>query len=155
MSESERLADQIRRAFEGEAWHGDSVREILRDVSSTRAAARPIPDAHTIWELVLHITTWDRVTTARIAGSAAEPTDDENFPEIKDSSEAAWAHTLQQLWSTHHALVKAVASFPDARLMELVPGKTGDHYNFFYLFSGIVQHELYHAGQIALLKKIR
>jgi len=155
MSEAERLADQIRRAFEGEAWHGDSVREILRDVSSTKAAARPIPDAHSIWELVLHITTWDRNTIGRIAGPTVMPTDDENFPQVKDSSEAAWDRALQQLWRTHDALVKAVAGFPDARLLEQVPGNTEDYYNFFYLFSGIVQHELYHAGQIALLKKIR
>jgi uncharacterized damage-inducible protein DinB len=155
MSEAARLADQIHRAFEGEAWHGDSLREILRDVNAARAASRPIPDAHTIWELVLHITTWDKVTIVRIGGTATEPTDEENFPKVKDASEAAWNRTLAQLWQTHDALVKAVAGFPDSRLMEQVPGKTGDYYTFFYLFSGIVQHELYHAGQIALLKKIR
>jgi hypothetical protein len=54
---------------------------------------------------------------------------------------------------THEELVKAVAAFPDARLQEQVPGKTQSYYNFYYMFSGIVQHELYHAGQIALLKK--
>ncbi len=154
MSEAARLADQIRRAFEGEAWHGDSLREILRDVKAAQAASRPIPDAHTIWELALHITTWDKVTIVRIGGTAKEPTDEENFPKVKDTSEAAWNRTLEHLWQTHEALVKAVAAFPDARLMEQVPGKTGDYYSFFYLFSGIVQHELYHAGQIALLKKI-
>ena len=155
MSESERLADQIRRAFDGEAWHGDSLREILRDVNAATASARPIPDAHTIWELVLHITTWDEVTITRIGGTPKMPTDDENFPKVKDTSEAAWQRSLGQLWQTHDALVKAVAGFPDARLAEPVPGKTGDYYNFFYLFSGIVQHELYHAGQIVLLKKFR
>jgi len=155
MSETTRLADQIRRAFEGEAWHGDSVREILTGVNATKAAARPIPDAHTIWELVLHIAAWDKVVTSRIAGTAAMPTDDENFPKVKDSSEAAWGRALEQLWQTHDALVKAVTGFPEARLMERVPGKTHDYYNFFYMFSGVAQHELYHAGQIALLKKFR
>jgi len=155
MSETTRLADQIRRAFEGEAWHGDSLRELLGDVNATVASARPIPDAHTIWELVLHIAAWDKVVTSRIGGTATMPTDDENFPKVKDSSETAWRRTQEQLWQTHDALVKAVAGFPDARLMERVPGKTQDYYNFFYMFSGIVQHELYHAGQIALLKKFR
>jgi DinB superfamily len=155
MLETTRLADQIRRASEGEAWHGDSLREILRDVNATQAAARPIPDAHTTWELVLHITAWDKVVLTRTGRTAAMPTDDENFPKVKDSSEAAWRVAKEQLWKTHDQLVKAVAGFPDARLMERVPGKTHDYYNFFYMFSGIVQHELYHAGQIALLKKFR
>jgi len=155
MSETARLADQIRRAFEGEAWHGDSLLEILKDVNAATAAARPIPNAHSIWELVLHITTWDRVAAARSQGRAIMPTDDENFPKITDTSETAWRRTLDQLEATHNELVSAVASFPESRLSERVPGKTEEYYNFYYLFSGIAQHELYHAGQIALLKKFR
>lgn len=153
MSETKRLADQIRRAFEGEAWHGESVVELLADVNAATAAARPIPNAHSIWELMLHIATWDRNTVVRMGGTAMEPTDDENFPKVKDTSEAAWRRTVEQCKATHDELVKAVAAFPDARLGDQVPGKTQDYYNFYYLLSGIVQHELYHAGQIALLKK--
>ena len=153
MSESIRLADQIRRAFEGQAWHGDSLLEILAGVSPKTAAARPIPNAHSIWELVLHIRAWDDITIRRAGGTAVEPSDAENFPPVTDVSDAGWQKTLAFLKSTHAELVKTVANFPDSRLHEMVPGKTADYYNFFYLFSGIVQHELYHAGQIALLKK--
>jgi uncharacterized damage-inducible protein DinB len=153
MSEAARLADQIRRAFDGEAWHGDSVIEILNSVDAKTAAAHPIKNAHSIWELVLHIATWDAVTVKRIAGTAVEPSDAENFPPVKDASEAAWQKAIENAKRSHNQLVKAVASFPDSRLQEQVPGKTEPYHNFFYLFSGIVQHELYHAGQIALLKK--
>jgi uncharacterized damage-inducible protein DinB len=83
------------------------------------------------------------------------PTDEQNFPPVKDTSEAAWNKTLEDARRAHNELVKAVAAFPDSRLQEQVPGKTQNYYNFFYMFSGIVQHELYHAGQIALLKKGR
>ncbi len=72
---------------------------------------------------------------------------------MKDASEAAWRKAIEHLNRTHDELVKAVAAFPDSRLDEQVPGKTESYHNFFYMFSGIVQHELYHAGQIALLKK--
>jgi uncharacterized damage-inducible protein DinB len=155
MSENQRLSDQIRRAFEGNAWHGDSVIELLADVDAKTAAAHPIKNAHSIWELVLHVATWDDVVRRRIGGKAVMPTDEENFPPVKDTSEAAWRKALEHSKHTHNELVKAVAGFPDSRLQEQVPGKTQDYYNFFYMFSGIAQHELYHAGQIALLKKMR
>ena len=153
MSECSRLADQLRRAFEGNAWHGDSLVEILADVDAKTAAAHTIKNAHSIWELVLHIAAWDGSVLKRAGGSAGKVSSKQNFPLIKDKSEAAWREAVQHTITVHYELVKAVAAFPDSRLMERVPGKTAKHHTFFYNFSGIVQHELYHAGQIALLKK--
>ena len=153
MTEAFRLADQIRRAFEGSAWHGDSILELLADVNAKTAGARPIKDAHSIWEILLHIAAWDDVVTRRAGGTAVTLADAQNFPVVTDSSEAAWNQAIETTKKTHHELIRAVAAFPDARLAEQVPGKTQNYYNFYYMFSGIVQHELYHAGQIALLKK--
>jgi uncharacterized damage-inducible protein DinB len=153
MSETARLADQIRRAFDGEAWHGDSLFEILNGVDAKMAAAHPIKNAHSIWELVLHITAWDAAILTRIGGTAAEPENEQNFPPVKDTSEAAWRMAIEHAKHTHRQLVEAVAAFSDSRLQERVPGKTESYHDFFYNISGIVQHELYHAGQIALLKK--
>jgi len=153
MSETARLADQIRRAFEGDAWHGDSVLELLNGVNAKTAEAHPIKNAHSIWELVLHIAAWDGAVLTRIGGTAIQLVDEQNFPPVKDTSEAAWGKAIEHAKQTHNELVQAVAAFPDSRLQEQVPGKSQSYYNFFYLFSGIVQHELYHAGQIALLKK--
>jgi uncharacterized damage-inducible protein DinB len=153
MSETARLADQVRRAFEGDAWHGDSVLEILKGVNAKMAEAHPIQNAHSIWELVLHVAAWDAAVLTRTGGTAIELSDEQNFPPVKDTSEAAWHTAIEHAKHTHDELVKAVVAFPDSRLQEQVPGKTESYYNFFYMFSGIVQHELYHAGQIALLKK--
>ncbi len=153
MTETVRLADQIRRAFEGGAWHGDSVLEILADVKAEMAAARPIKNAHSIWELLTHIAAWDDAVRRRTGGTAVNLSDEQNFPPVKDTSEAAWRQAIDSAKHTHNELIEAVAAFPDQRLREQVPGKTEGYYNFFYMFSGIVQHELYHAGQIALLKK--
>ena len=152
-SEATRIADQLRRAFDGEAWHGDSLFEILEGVTAERASARPIKGAHSIWELVLHIAAWDDTVLRRLGGAAVELSDLENFPPVRDTSEAAWRRALAQVRRTHHDLVAAVAELPDSRLYEMVPGKEGAHYNFYYMLHGVVQHELYHAGQIALLKK--
>jgi uncharacterized damage-inducible protein DinB len=153
MSETARLADQIRRAFEGDAWHGDSIKELLAGVSAAAAAARPIKNAHSIWELALHIAAWDEAVLRRIGGAAVELTKQQDFPPVTDTSPDAWRRTVSHLEQTHNQLIKAVAAFPDSRLQDQVPGKTEDYYDFYYMFSGIVQHELYHAGQIALLKK--
>src|SRR5216110_1048856 len=111
MPETARLADQIRRAFEGEAWHGDSVLELLTGVTATQAAAKPIPNAHSIWELLLHIAAWDGAVLRRTAGTAVTLSDEENFPPIKDASEAAWRKTVDAVKRTHDDLVKAVAAF--------------------------------------------
>lgn len=154
MSLCEKFADQIRRAFEGDAWHGDSVLEVLSGVDAPTAATRPIPDAHTIWELLLHIAAWDDAVLRRTQGSAVELTDRENFPPVTDSNAATWKKAIAHAKAKHAQLVKAVAAFPDYRLADRVPGKEEEYNDFFYMFSGIVQHETYHAGQIALLKKI-
>jgi uncharacterized damage-inducible protein DinB len=155
MSEAVRIADQLRRAFDGEAWHGDSLFEILNGVTAAQAAARPIAGAHTIWELVLHIAAWDgAVLRRRIGGVAVTLSDAENFPAVTDASEAAWRESLAQVRRVHENLVKTVADLPDSRLYDQVPGKEGAHYTFSYMLHGVVQHELYHAGQIALLKKL-
>ncbi|MBZ5548012.1 MAG: DinB family protein [Acidobacteriia bacterium] len=153
MTETARIADQLRRAFSGDAWHGDSLLEILDGVTAAQAAARPIPHAHTIWELVLHIAAWDGAVRRRMGGEAVTLTGDQNFPSARDTSESAWRKTTEHVRRVHDELVQAVSEFPDTRLTEQVPGKQGAHYNYYYMLHGVVQHELYHAGQIALLKK--
>jgi len=155
MSETARIADQLRRAFQGDAWHGDSLLEILDGITAAQAAARPLKHAHTIWELVLHITAWDGAVRRRLAGAAVDLSDEQNFPSVMDPSENAWHRTIEQARKVHNELVQAVEAFPDERLAEKVPGKKSepDWYDFYYMLHGVVQHELYHAGQIALLKK--
>jgi uncharacterized damage-inducible protein DinB len=153
MSESARIADQLRRAFSGDAWHGDSLLQILDGVTAAQASARLVPHAHSIWELLLHIAAWDSAVRRRIGGEAVELSCDQNFPPVRDTSETAWRKSVEHARLAHEELVKAVSAFPDARLDERVPGKKEAHHTFYYMLHGVVQHELYHAGQIALLKK--
>jgi uncharacterized damage-inducible protein DinB len=153
-SEAFRIADQLLRAFDGEAWHGDSLFEILEGVTAGQAAAHPIKGVHSIWELVLHIAAWDDAVLRRFAGVAVELSDAENFPPVNDTGEAAWHAALARARRTHHDLIAAVNELPDSRLYEMVPGKEGAHHTFYYMLHGVAQHELYHAGQIALLKKM-
>jgi len=149
-SEPALIADQLCRAFEGDAWHGPALLELLQDVDARAASAKPIAGAHSIWELVLHIAVWDWATLQRLAGEVCQPEGEANFPPVKDKSDAAWKKAVAGVKHTHDTLVKTVAALPELRLVEQVPGKD---YNFYHLLHGVVQHELYHAGQIAILKK--
>ncbi len=152
--ETSRIADQLRRAFAGEAWHGPALLEILDGLTAAGAAARPLASAHSIWEVVRHIAVWDDVARRRMAGEVVQPAPHEDWPEVSRTATAGdWERTLDHLKRTHEALVAAVTTCPDARLPEKVPGKEPDYYTLYYMLHGIVQHELYHAGQIALLKK--
>jgi uncharacterized damage-inducible protein DinB len=151
MSELKRINGQLKRAFEGKAWHGPSVSEVLAGVTAERAAAHPIPGAHSIWEVTLHIATWERVGRRRIEEFIPiDVSDDEDWPAVGDTSEAAWSKTLEDLRSNHEALRAAIRALDETRLEDIVPGT---EYSVYFLLHGVIQHDLYHAGQIALLKK--
>jgi len=149
-SETSRIADQLRRAFDGNAWHGPSVLKLLRGVDATTAAAKPLENVHCIWELVLHIAAWDEAVRRRLGGTKLRLTALQNFPRVPEPTNAAWRNAVEQLKRTHDLLVSAVAALPDSRLYDRVPGKGHDLY---FMLHGVTQHELYHAGQIAILKK--
>jgi uncharacterized damage-inducible protein DinB len=151
-SESARIAQLLRHAFDGRAWHGPALLELLEDVDAATAAARPLPNVHSIWELVLHIAVWDRVACRRLSGEKCQPTGTANFPVVTKPTAAAWRKAVAGTKRTHDVFVKVVAALPDSRLRERVPGK---RYDFYHMLHGLAQHELYHAGQIAILKKAR
>lgn len=154
MTESARIADELRRAFDGAAWHGDSLFKILKGVTPAQASARPVRNAHSIWELVLHIAAWEGVARRRMDGAASKLSAAKNFPAVTDTSAAAWQKTLVHLRSVHEELIAAVERFPEKSLGKRVPGKQGAHHTFRYMLHGLAQHAAYHAGQIALLKKM-
>lgn len=152
MSETDFLVDQLKRAFDGEAWHGPALMEILEGVDAHTAAARPLAAGHSIWELVLHVAAWERVISKRIQGQALTLSDEENFGHVRQTDEAQWRQALQTLKTHHDELIRLTSSLKEAQLNERVPGKD---YDFRFMLAGAVQHAAYHGGQIALLKRAR
>jgi uncharacterized damage-inducible protein DinB len=151
MSEIRRIKDQLRRAFEGEAWHGPSVKEVLSGVTAEKAALKAVPGAHSIWELVHHIAAWEEIAFRRVNGeNTGDAPDEVDWPPVNDTSDEAWGRALAGLDRSNAALREAIAQLDESRLEDLAPG-TG--YTLYYLLHGVIQHDLYHAGQIALLKK--
>ena len=153
MSQIAFIVDQLHRAFEGEAWHGPALMEILADVDASTAAARPISTAHSIWELVLHLAAWEQVIITRIVeGKAVTLSDEKNFGHIEHVSQAAWQEALDMLQRNHQELIKVASRLNESQLTDPVPGKD---YDLLFMLNGAVQHTAYHGGQIALLKRAR
>jgi uncharacterized damage-inducible protein DinB len=150
MNESERLADQITKALNGGAWHGPSWREALEGVTPEAALQRPIPEAHSIGEILLHAATWHDVVRRRIEGETPEVSDAQDWPVAKFADESAWKAAVSRLFETGSALAETVRCFPAETLQDKRPGVDGTWYD---LIIGELQHVLYHAGQVALLKK--
>ena len=150
------LAD-LRRIYEGNAWHGPAVLDAIKGVTAGQAAARPIPGAHSIYELTHHIGAWIGEVTSRLQGNApAMPVDGDFPPEGPTVDGAAWADVCARLERRQAELLETVGSFDADRLDEPVDtknrGKDGP-VSFRALLSGLAQHSAYHAGQIMILRK--
>lgn len=150
MTEIQRILDQMRRAYEGEAWHGPSLREALDGVTAAEAAARPVPGAHSIREIVAHLAAWEDTLRRRLGGEPMREPEEGDWPEGEAMSEAEWRALLRRLDERGRRLRDAVARLDDAGLDEPPYPGTSTRY---VTLHGAIQHTLYHAGQIVLLRK--
>ena len=150
--EAARIIDELRRAYDGDCWHGPPLREVLKGVTAEVAAARHPRLVHSIWAMVNHLAAWVEVVARRASEwRAIETPDAGDFPPVTATGEAAWAAALDELDRQHRKLLDVVAGLDAARLEGTVPGKD---YPPAVMLHGTAQHYAYHAGQIALLKKL-
>jgi len=142
VSEVARIRDQLERAYRGEAWHGPSLREVLAGVDEEAAAKRPVPN-HTIRELVSHVLAWEKEALERFRRSGTD-----ELPPEKDWPENSlgWDELLDELDETHELLSGVIETLDDEALER---GVLGSPASLYHLLHGIIQHNLYHAGQIA------
>src|SRR5579884_2415655 len=119
------LADQIRRSFEGDAWHGPSLRELLADISPMQAAAHPISSGHSIWEIVLHITVWTEIAFHAMQGTSMphQLPEERDWAKPFDIGPQAWNKTIRLSLETEAKLCRAIETFPVERLLAIVPGR--------------------------------
>ncbi len=149
-----RIANEMKSTLEGDAWYGDSVRVLLKGVTSQQAAKRPIANAHSIWELVLHVNVWAQAALNTVNGMPMPKfpmPSEQDFPAIQDNTEQAWQSAVEGMFGVYRKLCAAVEQLQDDRLEQTVPGRS---YNYYHLLHGMAQHAVYHGGQIALLKKM-
>jgi uncharacterized damage-inducible protein DinB len=157
MSEIERIVDQLDREHSGDPWHGSPIASILEGITATEAAAHPVAGAHSIWEIVLHMTGWKREARRRLGGAPAAEPEGGDWPAVSALSEDEWQRALSGLERAHRDLVSAVRALPESRLFEPTNDPRsrplGAGVSYYVLLHGIVQHDVYHSGQIAILKK--
>lgn len=150
MPQVQRISDQLKRAMYGDAWHGQSLLEVLDGVTAQQAFAKPIASAHSIWEITLHITAWFQIVALRLEGKDPEVTRDIDWPAITDSSAKGWTAAVSDLKRAHKDYQRVADGIMEKELFVELPGRGFDLY---HLYQGMVQHCVYHAGQIAILKK--
>lgn len=152
-----RLAEQVDAALSGPAWHGASLEENLKGLTAEQAAARPVAEAHSIWELVLHLTAWTAEVTRRLGGAAPAAPAEGDWPAVGAVSPGAWAETIARLGSAHGELAEAVRRYPPERWTDRVGGARdaplGTGVSYAEMVQGLLQHDAYHGGQIGLLRK--
>jgi hypothetical protein len=150
MTEIQRILDQMDRAFSGDAWHGPSLMGLLEGITAEDASKHSVRGAHSIWELVHHIGAWNSVVHRRLNGETVEITTELDWPHVWEVSDIAWKRALENLKDHRSRLRGFVSSLSDDLLDEKAAGSSESRY---LILHGVVQHDLYHAGQIAILKK--
>lgn len=138
--------------MDGPAWHGPALRELLSGVTAAQAGAK-FSSAHSIWEIVLHSTAWQRAVTRRLAGDTIDLSPEQDWPPVPATGESGWAGTLSYLYAAHTELQDAIAALDDSRLDQIIFG-TPAPCSIYATLHGLIQHNLYHAGQIAILKRL-
>jgi uncharacterized damage-inducible protein DinB len=152
MSEITRILEELQRAYDGAPWYGPSLTSVLTGLMPDKAAARPAKDGHSIWELAAHVASWERIAARRLSGEVVKDVpEDVNFPPIQAKDAAAWQKTLADLAAAHSDLVGVIRMLQDSQLDANMPG---EKHSLYFLLQGVIQHNVYHAGQMALLKKL-
>lgn len=158
MSDLERIVDELRNGHAGDPWHGPSRASVLADVTAEEAHRRPSASGHTIWELVLHMRAWTNEVARRVREGNPRMPAEGDFPSPSKTSPAAWKSAVLSLDAAHAGLVESVRTMGAARLDEPVGGQRdaplGSGVTHSAMLHGLSQHDAYHTGQIAILKKI-
>jgi hypothetical protein len=145
----------LDHAFRGRGWQGTTLTGALRGVTPAQALWRPARGRHNVWEITLHAAYWKYAVHRRLVGGAVGgfPRAPSNWPTAPTRASAAqWRADIRLLRATHEALLDAVAAFPARRLSERAPG---GRWRFAELIEGVAAHDVYHTGQIQLIKRLR
>jgi hypothetical protein len=154
MNEIDQLLAILDRAYSKQSWHGTNLRGSVRGLSLDHVGWRPAPGRHNIWEIVVHAAYWKYAVWRRLTGErrGSFPVAGSNwFVRAENGSHAQWLEDIALLDRTHRALRDAVAQLAPRALTRAAPKSKVTNFD---LIAGIAAHDLYHAGQIQLLKRL-
>lgn len=167
------IAELLDRVMTGDPWHGSNVAQLLVGLSADAAARHPVANGHSVWEIVLHMTGWADEVRARLAGRAAQEPDRGDWPAVDEASAERWSRDQAAMFEAHRRLAAAVRELTvpaldepvvDYRTHDPPPGAVTDSegrdraigtgLSKYLTLHGLVHHTVYHAGQIALVRKL-
>ncbi|MFY9823164.1 MAG: DinB family protein [Thermoanaerobaculia bacterium] len=159
MSDIPFLSEQLRKGYSDDPWHGPATTVALEGVTAAEAAAHPVPGAHSIWEIVLHLTAWQNEVRRRLGGSEPAVPEEGDWPEPGEASEMAWRRDRELLEASLTELLGVMSGLAEKDL-ERAGGSVSDRdpalgtgVTHRAMVNGLVQHNAYHTGQIVLLRK--
>ena len=144
------IVEQLRRSVESEAWHGPSVLEVLDGLDAKAAAAHPVEGLHSIWEVLNHVSAWIEAVNVRLTGRAVELEGERDWPSVTSTGKKDWTLACDTLSHRLRRLIETLETLTDDDLDGPVPNR--DHTRA-HMLAGLAQHNAYHAGQMALLKR--
>jgi uncharacterized damage-inducible protein DinB len=157
MRDVEQIAKQLQRAYDGDAWFGSPLRAAIEGLNVADATARPIASAHTICEIVLHVTAWTKEVARRLGTGVPRDPEEGDWPVRAVATDREWQAILNALDAAQAELVRAVKTIDESRLNEQIgevrDRALGSGVSIYVTLHGLAQHHAYHAGQIALLKR--
>jgi len=151
------LRDRLMTVWAGDPWHGSSSKKILEDITASEALQRPLAGAQSIWECTLHLVAWTEEVTSRLSGAPAKAPARGDWSAMSDPSPAAWSATLAELKAARLALLAAIEKSHEedlyTQILKPSDGTPSPPMTRAQTISGLVDHDIYHLGQIAMLKK--
>ena len=152
MTSSKLLIRQLEQSYQAQAWHGPNLKGALRGLKPKQLLWRPAKKRHNIWELAVHCAYWKYVVKRRITGDkrGSFPLQGSNWFTVNGGTASDWRHDLRFINLMHNDLISAVKKMKPAQL-----NRKDGKYTFADLILGAASHDVYHAGQIQLLKKLQ
>jgi uncharacterized damage-inducible protein DinB len=151
MKESKRISNLYQSIYNGNPWLEVTLTGTLKDITAQQAYRKAHPKLNTIWEIVNHLIQWRRNILSRLHGKMVATPDHNYFVPVLDSSEAAWEQSLQNLAKSQEAWNTFFENFDDNDIEKIFVQNNHTYYEHIH---GIIQHDVYHLGQIVILKKL-
>ncbi|HWB63292.1 MAG TPA: DinB family protein [Chitinophagales bacterium] len=152
-TEISRIAKTLEYNWDGPMWHGTNLKEVLSGITAELAFRKPGAGSHNIYELVAHLICWRRFVLEQLKGNAGytvEINSATDWPGSYATNEESWQQLLDELEETQTELLALISGFKEEMLDEMVPGRK---FSWYVLLHGVISHDIYHSGQISILKK--
>ena len=151
--ETQSIIKNIENTLSGQPWFGRGVFELLNEIAESKVDVKPNAESHSLIELLWHMITWAEFTLAILEGRSINDlkTIEENDWRPIDPGKHTWKDGKEQLKSIHKNITGLLSLKDDSFLSDMVPTRS---FNFRFMLNGLIQHNIYHAGQIAYLKKL-